>query len=24
VMLRDDLSEFFYDQSGGGWVPVLK
>ena len=24
VMLRDDLSEFFYDQSGGEWVPVLK
>ena len=24
VMLRDELSEFFYDQSGGGWVPVLK
>ena len=24
VMLRDDLSEFYYDQSGGGWVPVLK
>jgi len=23
VMLRDDLSEFFYDQSGGGWMPVL-
>ena len=24
VMLRDDLSEFYYDQSGGEWVPVLK
>jgi len=24
VMRRDDLSEFYYDQSGGDWVPVLK